>query len=161
MIDLARENPLVGVGARFVGVSENSYLYLFAAYGIFGLLLGLTLLFALLARAGQLWVRSRRETSIFYARMNEFVIALIGMFLFGSIFEGFLAARISVMVALGVIIMTMSSRLLKRPLESVDDQEHLIDYRSAMSYSEDGSDGLSSDQHELSHQSRSAQSPPA
>lgn len=114
MIRAATDNPALGVGVRSLAVSENSYLYLFAAYGIIAFILGLTLLFGVLFRALQLAMLYKRETDELRKRLMEFTIALIGMYCFSSFFEGYLAARVSVMTVLGLLIFTMSSVLVRQ-----------------------------------------------
>jgi hypothetical protein len=114
MLIAARDNPALGVGVRSLVVSENSYLYLFAAYGILAFMLGLAILFGLLFRAIQLAMLYRGEQSPLRQRLIEFTIALIGMYCFSSFFEGYLAARISVMTIIGLLIMSMSSVLVRQ-----------------------------------------------
>lgn len=114
MLRVATEEPALGVGVRSLIFSENSYLYLFAAYGIIAFMLGLTLLFGVLFRALQLVTLYRRETDEMRKRLMEFTLALIGMYCFSSFFEGYLAARISVMTVLGLLIFTMSSMLVRQ-----------------------------------------------
>ena len=72
-------------------------------------------------------------------RLMEFTLALIGMYCFSSFFEGYLAARISVMTVLGLLIFTMSSMLVRQARAAaqqlaeddgvpVEDRMEYIDY---------------------------------
>lgn len=110
MIDIIRSDTLLGVGARAVGVSENSYLYAFAGYGIMGFLLSLLVAIIVVVQSWQLW-RLRSQLSPAFERVAEYIIVNNFIILASSFFEGFLVARVAVMNVLLIVFAAMTCAL--------------------------------------------------
>ncbi|MFN9993593.1 MAG: O-antigen ligase family protein [Phycisphaerales bacterium] len=127
MIDLATQNPVFGVGVRGVAAAENSFLLATASYG-FGSFF--TLLLLAIGSAVQcvrlLGVRFRGDTTT-----NRFADLQIGFFLMyfaGSMFEGFIIARISVMLPIYLIFSAITSRLIEIDKQARMERSLVEDY---------------------------------
>lgn len=128
MVHAGMESPLVGIGADEAEASENSFLYGFASYGA-GMLI-LILLFT--AMSGALWMRlwrARRWLSLPERRVSELVLGYITAFFAGSVFEGYIIARVAAnlvlftaMSAIAVYLVQVASARRDVPeLEPFDD----------------------------------------
>ncbi len=112
LLDSAMENPVFGVGTRGAGAAENSFLLATASYG-FGSLA--TLLVLALGVGVQffrlLWMRRRADAMM--QRVVDLQLGFFTMYFAGSMFEGYVIARISVMLPLFLIFSAITTRLLE------------------------------------------------
>jgi len=111
MIESGINNPVMGVGTRNAGGSENSFLLAFASYGVGGLVCSLILISVV---AATIW-RLLRVRSLFdpaAGRLVDLQIGLFGAFFAGAMFEGYLVARVSAMTVMFILFASMASRLV-------------------------------------------------
>ncbi|MFZ4573762.1 MAG: hypothetical protein ACOYN0_05150 [Phycisphaerales bacterium] len=112
LVENALQNPILGAGTRGAGAAENSFLLATASFG-FGSLF--TLLLLLLGVAVQccrlLMIRGRVDAHA--KRAGDLQIGFFAMYFAGSMFEGYIIARISVMLPLFMIFSAITSRLLE------------------------------------------------
>lgn len=111
LIENGLENPLFGVGISDAGDSENSYLYGFAAYGL-GMVLLTGLLMLVSARIVWKLFSIRRYVEPYQRSLIDLIIAYIGMYFAGAVFEGYIMARVAANLVLFILFSSMASRLL-------------------------------------------------
>ncbi|NNF41557.1 MAG: hypothetical protein HKN62_00645 [Phycisphaerales bacterium] len=116
LISNGLSSPLFGVGISEAGDSENSYLYGFAAYGL-GMVVLTGLLVAVSARVvwKLFWVR--RYVEPYQRALIDLIIAYIGMYFAGALFEGYIMARVAANLVLFLVFSSMASRLLAQVQE--------------------------------------------
>jgi hypothetical protein len=129
MIETAADSPITGVGIREAGGSENSYLLAFASYGVVSFLIAVLVLVTSTSTAYALF-RVRRLYQPYYQHTIDLLLGLIAMILAGSMFEGYLVARVSVMLPLlasSLCLATMLIRTAQRSRDhaSADNSGHL------------------------------------
>ncbi len=111
MLESGLNNPMLGVGTRNAGGSENSFLLAFASFGVGGLLCSLFLLAVVAVNCWQL-LRVRGLFEPAAGRLVDLQIGLFGAFFAGALFEGYLVARVSSMTVMFILFASMSSRLV-------------------------------------------------
>lgn len=106
------ENPVIGTGIESTAKSENGFLYGFAAYGI-----GMVLLTVILvAVSGLLCLRLLSKRHLLpreYRSLADFLIAYIAVYFAGSIFEGYMMARVAANLTFFIIFSSMAACLVK------------------------------------------------
>ena len=112
LLDNALQNPVFGAGARGAGAAENSFLLATASFG-FGSLFTLLLLVAgvIVQSCRLLFVRGRMDPAS--RRVGDLLIGFFAAYFAGSMFEGYIIARISVMLPLFMIFAAITTRLLE------------------------------------------------
>jgi TM2 domain-containing membrane protein YozV len=135
LLETGLANPVFGVGVEFAEASENSYLYGLASYGVG--MLGLLVIFVgttvvLLFRL----VRVRWDLPATHRPMVDLIIGFNLAYLAGSMFEGFMIARISALNVLMFMFAAMGSRVLE--MTSEDSSLSVIDPEAEQSYGEPG-----------------------
>lgn len=112
LLDNALQNPVFGAGAKGAGAAENSFLLATASFG-FGSLITLLLLVAgVIVQSGRLlFVRGRMDPAS--RRVGDLQIGFFAAYFAGSMFEGYIIARISVMLPLFMIFAAITTRLLE------------------------------------------------
>jgi len=111
MYETGMSNPVLGAGARNAGGSENSFLLAFASYGVGGLMCALLLITVVSVILFRL-VRIRSRFDAAAGRLVDLQIGLFGAFFAGSLFEGYLVARLSSTTVMFILFASMSSRLI-------------------------------------------------
>ncbi|MSR42283.1 MAG: hypothetical protein EXS10_10360 [Phycisphaerales bacterium] len=105
-----RSSPIAGVGMGEVEMSENSFLYAAATFGIGMISLMVLLAVAILAQCVAIYRVTRP-----YHRLRptaDFVIAFNLMYLFGANFEGYIMSRNSGMMVMLLISSSLASVLM-------------------------------------------------
>lgn len=104
-------NPIFGMGIDKVDKSENGYLYGFASFGAFYLLACFALTILSAAQFSQLF-RLRWSLEPQDRAVCDLVLSYIAVFYAGSMFEGYMTARISANMVMLVVITTVGHRLV-------------------------------------------------
>jgi hypothetical protein len=112
MIENSLENPVIGAGFRGAGAAENSFLLATASYG-FGSLLTLLLLTLLTGVQCLRLLSLRRHVSGFSRRLIDLQFGFYAMYFAGANFEGYLIARISVMLPIFLMFSAITTRQLE------------------------------------------------
>lgn len=112
MLENALESPFLGVGVKDAGASENSYLLAFAGYGVTALAIALTVLFTGLYTAWTLF-RTRGRYQAYFQHRCDLLVALIGMILAGTMFEGYLVGRVSAMLPILASMLALAAVLIR------------------------------------------------
>lgn len=97
------ENPLFGVGTLDSEKSENSWLFSFAAFGIG--MLGITVLLAM----STMWesitlLKKRFQTHKYYRPYMDLVVGVMGMYIAGAVFEGYMVSRVNATICFFTLI---------------------------------------------------------
>ena len=105
-------NPLLGTGIESTSKSENGYLYGFAAYG-----LGMVFLIMILCCvSGYLCLQLLSKRKLLpreYRSLADFVIAYFAVYFAGSVFEGFMMARVAANLSFFIIFASMGAYLVR------------------------------------------------
>lgn len=132
-------NPFIGVGWNDVGATENSYLGIFAGYGIIGFLFALTLLLYSMWLCLRLLIK-RKVLPPLERSIADLTIAVNAVYFAGANFEGYMLARSSSMLTFILIYSALAAFLLQRAGE-IERGEHvhaesddLIDEEAARDY---------------------------
>lgn len=123
LLQTALENPLTGVGTRFAGASENSYLLAFAAFGLGAFLLTLVLLVVGVIFCIRL-VRARFVVAPHFARLTDLTIGFFIMFFVGAMLEGYLVSRVSMMIPMFLAFSAMGARILVGARHQIEHPAH-------------------------------------
>ncbi len=112
LITNALENPVFGAGTRGAGAAENSFLLATASFG-FGSLFTLLLLSAAVAVVCMRLLMIRRRLDQGARRVVDLMIGFFCLYFAGSMFEGYIIARINVMLPLFLIFSSITTRLFE------------------------------------------------
>jgi len=114
--EAALREPLVGVGVDDAEASENGYLYGFASYGVGMLLLLLAMTFVSGVQMLRL-LRARPGLPVEGRALVDLVLGFNAAYFAGSMFEGYMIARISAMNILWLLFAAIGSRILEKAAE--------------------------------------------
>lgn len=123
LVESAMRNPLFGVGEQETERSENSYLYAWSAYGIF--MAGILVLVGVAAavQAFRLWAIRRwldRDDRV----LANLVMGFYAMYFAGSIFEGFMLARVGAPLVFMLLISSIGLALVHSARENASWASH-------------------------------------
>lgn len=126
MFQTGLESPMVGVGTNFNDRSENGWLYAFSSFGIGALAISIVFTLVALWELFRLAVR-RFSMSPALRPYADYVIGIVLMYIAGSVFEGYLIARLGapttvILVVLGIGAVVRKALSLEG-LEEVSDPE--------------------------------------
>ncbi|MFG0329526.1 MAG: O-antigen ligase family protein [Phycisphaerales bacterium] len=127
-------SPVFGVGAEEAGDSENSILLGFAAYGIFMVVLVFMLFGAMAFQWFQLLAARRSLGDA--APFADLALAYPPMYFIGSMFEGFVVARVNVHIILLIVFSSIAGALIRyaRSGAALADWDDAIDDPAADSW---------------------------
>ncbi|MDA1007690.1 MAG: hypothetical protein O2800_01610 [Planctomycetota bacterium] len=110
LINQFTANPAFGVGVGGTEMSENSFLYAAASFGVTGPFLLIVFSLFCILHCVRLW----RSTLPFQSlhSISDLCVAIIVMYLLGSIFEGYMIARISPVPLIVCLALLCSGRLM-------------------------------------------------
>jgi hypothetical protein len=111
-------SPIIGSGVEGAGDSENGYLYGFAAYGFGMVMLVLALIAATAHTSLQLW-RIRRHLSVQYRSMCDLLIGYFALYFGGSVFEGYMMARVAANLTFFMLFAGLAARLIQMTDEAL------------------------------------------
>jgi hypothetical protein len=117
LIDTALQNPFLGAGTSGAGAAENSFLLAAASFG-FGSLFTLLLLVLGVAFQCARLVIIRGRVDPVAKRVVDLQIGFFAMYFAGAMFEGYVIARVNVMLPLFLIFSAITTRLLEFESES-------------------------------------------
>lgn len=106
-------NPLIGVGPTELEASENSYLVGLAAFGVGMLFLILTLVVVGGVQCLRLW-RIRRHVDRDTATLIDLVLGQQAMYFAGSVFEGYINARVASHLVTILVFAAIGSHILRQ-----------------------------------------------
>ncbi len=112
LVRIGMQSPLVGVGLRELAVSENSYLYGFAAYGIGMLLLVVLLTLVAGVQCLRLW-RRRGALDRTDRALVDLILGFNAMYFASAVAEGHVIGRVSPLIVLMVLFSAMASTVLR------------------------------------------------
>ena len=117
LIDTALQNPAIGAGTSGAGAAENSFLLAAASFGMGSLFTLLLLVVGVAVQCARLVViRGRVDTMA--KRVVDLQIGFFAMYFAGAMFEGYIIARVNVMLPLFLIFSAITTRLLEFESES-------------------------------------------
>jgi len=112
MWETAMDNPAIGVGVEDAEVSENSLLFGFASYGFGMALLLVTVMLVSFAQVLKL-LRIRWGLAAEQRRIVDVILGFYAAYFFGTIFEGYMIARISAINVLFFMFAAMATRAIQ------------------------------------------------
>jgi hypothetical protein len=105
-------SPIIGSGIESTNKSENGFLYGFAAYGM-----GMVFLTVILVSVSGFMclqlLTKRNQLPRQYRSLADFLIAYIAVYFAGSVFEGYMMARVAANLSFFVIFTSMAAVLIK------------------------------------------------
>jgi hypothetical protein len=104
-------SPIIGVGLRDAGDTENSYLLAFAGYGIGMVALVFTLMFACFVQSLRL-IRRRKFLPPADRTLADLIIGVEIMYFAGAMFEGYVMARVGPPLMFLLIFSSMGAALI-------------------------------------------------
>ena len=117
LIQTALENPVFGAGTSGAGAAENSFLLAAASFGFGSLFTLLLLLAGVAVQCVRLFIIRGRVDPV-AKRVVDLQIGFFAMFFAGAMFEGYIIARVNVMLPLFLIFSAITTRLLEFESES-------------------------------------------
>jgi len=110
LLEQFRANPLIGTGREGAEVSENSYLYGAAAYGIGMLALLLTFTAYSVWNMMRLFWRTRSYPQLH--SVVDLIIAIHVMYFAGAVFEGYMISRVSAPLPIILVAISMGGAIM-------------------------------------------------
>ncbi|VAX39539.1 hypothetical protein MNBD_PLANCTO03-439, partial [hydrothermal vent metagenome] len=106
------DNPILGTGMENAVRSENGYLFGFASFGL-GMVLLILILMAVSGFLSLQLLTKRRLLPREYRSLADFLLAYQVVYFAGSVFEGYMMARVASNLSFFIIFSTMAVFLVR------------------------------------------------